>query len=376
MGLDGDGQAAARHSSSLEGIQILRAAAALLVVLSHTLLESLAAVAPPKSPAWLTAFGSVGVDIFFVISGFIMFYVSFPAHRPNVAPAAFLLKRLTRIYPFYWFCVALTFGFWSLGLVPSIQPDRSILIRSVLLFPSNYFVIGVAWTLVYEMYFYLIFAATLYFSRPLVSLYGTSITILVLYALSNWAPDPVLRAFLGNPIAIEFCFGLFLAYLFREWPNFASAARLLWIPGLALLVAAPMIAPYASTHFPPSPARVLWGIPAFLIVASFLSLKTNGTPLRRHMVLLGDASYAIYLTHPLTLISYAWLLKGSLTNFPQWPVIPFFVVLCAGFGVLIHVFVERQLIKAVRGLFRWLGTSPMRGSPQPLERPEELQTLK
>jgi exopolysaccharide production protein ExoZ len=245
-----------------------------------------------------------------------------------------------------------------------------------MLFPSNYFVIGVAWTLVYEMYFYLIFATTLCFSRPLVSLYGTSAIVLLLYALSNWAPDPALRTFLGNPIAVEFCFGLFLAYLFRERPNFGSAARLLWIPGLVLLVAAPMIAPYASTHFPPSPARVLWGIPAFLIVASFLSLKTNGTSLRRHMVLLGDASYAIYLTHPLVLISYAWLLKGSLTNFPQWPVVPFFVALCAGFGVLIHVFVERKLIKGVRGLFRRLFTSPLRGSPQHLERPEEIEALK
>jgi peptidoglycan/LPS O-acetylase OafA/YrhL len=60
------------RTSPLEGIQVLRAVAALLVVLPHTLFESRAAVVGPKSPDWLVAFGIVGVDFFFVISGFIM----------------------------------------------------------------------------------------------------------------------------------------------------------------------------------------------------------------------------------------------------------------------------------------------------------------
>jgi peptidoglycan/LPS O-acetylase OafA/YrhL len=60
----------AKRGELLEGIQILRAVAALLVVFHHALEESLAAIAGPKSPDWLTTFGAAGVDIFFVISGF------------------------------------------------------------------------------------------------------------------------------------------------------------------------------------------------------------------------------------------------------------------------------------------------------------------
>jgi exopolysaccharide production protein ExoZ len=339
------------HPVSLDGVQVLRAIAALLVVLHHTFEESSAAIAP-RSPDWLTTFGAAGVDIFFVISGFIMFYVSFPANQPTASPASFLLKRIIRIYPFYWFCMAMTIGLWSIGLFHSLQLDADILIRSIFLLPSGHLIVGVGWTLVYEMYFYLIFATTLKFCSPLVSLFATSVTILVLYALGRFAPDATLRDFLGNAIAIEFCFGLILAYLFRRWARLASAARLLWIPGFALLVIAPLIVSHANTNGLPSPARVLaWGIPAFLIVLSFLSLKPNRTPLQRLMILLGDASYAIYLTHPLVMITYARLLKSRFANLPQWPVIPIVVVLSASFGLFIHIFIERRLMASARGLF-------------------------
>jgi peptidoglycan/LPS O-acetylase OafA/YrhL len=105
-------------------------------------------------------------------------------------------------------------------------------------------------------------------------------------------------------------------------------------------------------HWTSHPTRVLaWGIPAFLIVLSFLSLNPNRTPLQRLMVLLGDASYAIYLTHPLVMITYARLLKGGLANVPQWPIIPIVVLLSASLGLLVHVFVERRLLASARGLF-------------------------
>lgn len=347
----------ASRTVSLEGIQILRAIAALLVVLHHSLEESLAAIGPHRSPDWLTTFGAAGVDIFFVISGFIMFYVSFPAGQPVVSPLSFLLKRTTRIYPFYWFCVALVLCFWSIGFFHSLQLDANVLVRSIFLFPSEHLVVGVAWTLVYEMYFYLIFAATLKFCRPLISLFGASAAILILYVFHSFVPGAALRNFLGNAIAVEFCFGLFLAYLFQQTPRIAASARLIWVPGFALLLIAPMIVPHPDTNGLPSPMRVLaWGVPAFLIVLSFLSLSPDRSPFQRLMVLLGDASYAIYLTHPLVMITYARLLKGSLTNLPQWPIIPIVVLLSASFGVLIHIFVERRLISSTRDLFgRHLG---------------------
>ena len=139
---------------------------------------------------------------------------------------------------------------------------------------------------------------------------------------------------------------------------------------MSCYAAAALAGPYASTQSPPSSARVLqWGIPALLIVASFLSLKPNSTFLQRHIVLLGDASYAIYLT-PLghDLLRLAPQRRPDAP--PTRPIIPIVVVLCAGFGVLIHVFVERGLIEGVRGLFSRQLASPLGASPIPSEIPE------
>ncbi|SFK66861.1 acyltransferase family protein [Methylocapsa palsarum] len=373
----------AQSRNSLEGIQVLRAAAALLVVLLHTLAAARTANARLTIPDWLAQFGAIGVDIFFVISGFIMFRVSFPAGRPALAPASFLRKRLTRIYPVYWFVMALMLELWSLGLLPLAHlnaemidaENQRMLIRSIFLLPTNYFVMAIAWTLVYEMYFYFIFGATLYFSNPLVSLLGASATIMILYAAHGWVPDPALSDFLRNPIAIEFCFGLLMGYLAMRWPRLAFAAKPLWIPAAALLAIAAFAQPYASAIHPPSLSRVLqWGVPSFLLVASFLSMKSDSGPLRRQMILLGDASYAIYLTHPIAMIYYAKLLQGNVSSLPQWPIVPLIIVLSAGFGVVIHVVVERRLMSGVRGLFGGRIASSLARPPLSPEIAQELES--
>jgi hypothetical protein len=70
--------------------------------------QARASTVPPTSPNWLTTFGASGVDIFFVISGFIMIHASFPRGRASLSPVAFATRRILRIYPFYWFCLFAT----------------------------------------------------------------------------------------------------------------------------------------------------------------------------------------------------------------------------------------------------------------------------
>lgn len=355
----------------LGGIQILRAVAALLVVFHHALEESLAANTGPKSPDWLTTFGASGVDIFFVISGFIMFYVSFPHNEQPIAPSRFLLKRVLRIYPLYWFCIALVLGLWEVGLFKSLLVNISTLERSIFLLPSTTMIIGIAWTMVYEMYFYLIFAVTLIFANSKVSLYGTGAAILTFYALGQFAPDEALRDFLENPIALEFCFGLLLGSVFTQVARLPDIIRLLWIPGFAFLAAAPLIVYHPTTANLPGFARVwAWGLPAFMIVLSFLKLDLSRSRLQKFMVPLGDASYALYLTHPFVMITYARLLKGSLADLPQWPVVPVVVALSAGLGLATYILVERKLMAITRHLFsRQLSSPRNQGVPAPATTP-------
>src|SRR5438876_1283510 len=176
----------AKRGELLEGIQILRAVAALLVVFHHALEESRAAIPGPKSPDWLTTFGAAGVDIFFVISGFIMLYVSFPAGGPPASPQSFLFSRITRIYPLYWICLATIIALKSVVRSSSLPGDPNVFLGSILLLPGDYMILGPAWTLVYEMYFYIIFAATLIFGKPLISLVATIVAILILYTLADF----------------------------------------------------------------------------------------------------------------------------------------------------------------------------------------------
>lgn len=81
----------------LVGIQILRGIAASLVVLHHSLEEAGASAVPPTSSDWLTTFGASGVDIFFVISGFIMLHTSYRSGRAPVRSTDFMVRRISRI---------------------------------------------------------------------------------------------------------------------------------------------------------------------------------------------------------------------------------------------------------------------------------------
>jgi exopolysaccharide production protein ExoZ len=132
-----------RDKIELFGIQIMRGNAASLVVLHHSLEESLASPIPPQSPDWLTTVGASGVDIFFVISGFIILHTSFPSDKPSLSPMEFVKRRLSRIYPFYWFCLIVTLSLWSAGLYRKLDPTLWTVVRAFLLLPTDYPIIGV-----------------------------------------------------------------------------------------------------------------------------------------------------------------------------------------------------------------------------------------
>jgi peptidoglycan/LPS O-acetylase OafA/YrhL len=273
--------------------------------------------------------------------------VSFPAEGAPLSPVSFLARRAARIYPFYWACLMLAILFCVTGLQWTPPPTAATTLQSALLVPGDNFIIGVAWTLVYEMYFYAIFSLTLWWRSPFLSVLGATFAIAALHALAAFMPREALRHFLGNSIAFEFCFGLLLAYLFRHWPGKLGHARHLWILGLFLLAVAPAIVPHRNTMELPDPARVMdWGLPALLVVASLLTMRVGrfSAPL----LLVGDGSYAIYLTHPFLMESYKKLMAGPLGLLPQWPIIPLVVALSLGSGLLAHRLVERPLLRLTR----------------------------
>jgi peptidoglycan/LPS O-acetylase OafA/YrhL len=210
--------------------------------------------------------------------------------------------------------------------------------------------INVTWTLVYEIYFYLIFAATLPLRSDAATLVLSTCVIVAGYLCGNLLPTGSTRTFFLNPIALEFCFGLAIAFALSR----AHSLRLpAWIaiPAAAALVAAPLYTFHADTGGIPGIARlVVWGLPATLIVASFTGIQGDTGIASSIAETLGDASYSIYLAHPFVMIAYARILKSvpGVADLNQLPIVPFVVLVAIALGVAGHKCVESPLLRALK----------------------------
>jgi exopolysaccharide production protein ExoZ len=365
------------------GIQLLRGLAATLVVFHHSLEESLA-ISANIAPDWFIRIGASGVDIFFVISGFIIYSVTYgrDPRNPETAPG-FLLKRFIRIFPLYWICLLATIALWSSGyFYRSLHLDGYTLASSLFLLPSKKMIVGVAWTLVYEMYFYYLFSITLYLRNARLSVFVTTAFICIGLLISNLLPDGVLKHFLSDPIALEFCFGIILAYFIHSKILSQVWLRYMLVPGLVLMAAGAAFAENkGSTAGIVSNIRYLaWGLPALLVAVSFIKMRFDRSLLTRTLVPVGDASYAIYLTHPTMMIIFATLIRLHLTKPIAYPIFyPLvFTLISIVFGLLAHYFLERPMLNWLRTHLRSkpaeVSTSAG-GKPLGLESPGESELV-
>jgi len=339
------------------GIQILRGLAAALVVFHHSLEESLA-ISAKTAPEWITRLGACGVDLFFVISGFIIYSVTYGRDPENPENAlCFLLKRFIRIFPLYWICLLATIALWSSGyFYRSLHIDAYTLASSAFLLPSKRMIIGVAWTLVYEMYFYYLFSITLYLRNARIAVLGTTAFICIGLLISNLLPEGVLKHFLANPITLEFCLGVILSYFIHSKALGQVWLRYMWLPGLIFMAAG---AAYAenegSTAGIVSNIRYLaWGLPALLVAVSFIKMRFDRSLLTRILVPVGDASYAIYLTHPTMMIIFATLIRFHLAKPIAYPMFYplLFTVISIVFGLHVHYLLERPMLNWLRSCLR------------------------
>jgi exopolysaccharide production protein ExoZ len=277
-------------------IQYLRAVAALMVFAFH------AAFRGGKAESFFI--GAVGVDIFFVISGFVMWTVA-QAGPPSLR--AFVGHRLGRIVPLYW---GVTLFYVFIGLVhPSLYPwpvlDFGEVVRSLLFIP--YYaqngeldpVVAPGWTLNIEMFFYAVFAlgvlVPLRWRLAYLAVVLGLVALLGILATSH--PAPWVGAY-GNQVVLEFLAGAAIGALSTRG----------WIPGprvgLALVASAvAALGVMQVTHFAPPHLRLpVWGSPAAAMVLGGLAIERSGRLFHSRLLLaLGDASYSIYLLHTLLL---------------------------------------------------------------------------
>jgi exopolysaccharide production protein ExoZ len=276
-----------RSAVQLPSIQVLRAAAALSVLAAH--LPALS----PDLPRF--AAGEAGVDLFFVVSGFVMVIAS--GQHKSEGPARFLLRRLIRIVPLYWIVTTLYVASSVLTPLPHKAYDVPYILASYLYIPwrspDGYVepVVGQGWTLNYEMAFYLLFATTLLLPRRIGLLAaGTALTALVTLGACLELPVPL--KFWTSNILLEFAVGIGIGAAFEAQLRLRPVWRVAAVSGGVAAILA-----IGLTVGQPDWRGVVWGLPAGLIVAGAALGPWPVFIGQRVLLAIGDASYAIYLLH-------------------------------------------------------------------------------
>lgn len=335
----------------LLSLQILRAVAALLVLALHVQYEVVQRLGFAAAPS--LHFGSAGVDIFFVVSGFIMVWSTRGTAGQPGAARGFMARRLVRIVPLYWLMTTvLLVGMlaWPPPQFPGVDPLHLVASYLFVPWPNPGYAgehapfYGLGWTLNHEMFFYLVFAACLGFAQQT----GVRLVagLLAAFALfGQLIPDlPYPVQIWSRPIILEFVAGALIAQLKLRGTGLSVPVRLgLIAVGCALLVGTEWL------DFDMARERrwLLWGVPAALIMAGAVlgpEPPIHGL-LARLLVLLGDASYSIYLVHFLVL-SFSRRLLTRLLDVQA--IGAFGYALCAaalalGVSVAVHLLVERPI---------------------------------
>ena len=330
-------------SRNLVGVQALRGLAAMLVVVCH----ATQMIHWRMGAGEVLVFGGAGVDLFFPISGFVMTVTTYPYWGQARRAGKFMLRRLVRIVPLYWAATLLKvlalLAFPAMSSNPTLDPWH--VVASFLFIPAwdadhrAHPILVVGWTLHYEMLFYAMFALALWLRvRP--AIWAGA----VLAALSFLPLQEVIGAVgtLASPILLEFIVGMGIGWAYMAGRTLPRAMAP-WCLAAAC-IAVPLTHPMGEYAFLWRP--LVWGVPGALALAAMISLegvmreRLSGWPER-----LGDASYAIYLTHGFVLPPLGAVMSKFHLTTGAWPIVAL-VLSClasAWLGMLVYRYAERPL---------------------------------
>lgn len=322
----------------LSSIEAARGIAALMVVFYHAArhLKADFGVLPWNG---IFKFGHAGVDFFFVLSGFIIFFV----HQPDIGrPSrlfAYFERRFTRIYPLFW--VSLVIGLALAGLSSTkVFPGGLTIIQHATLLPFHDDV-GVAWTLQHEILFYLIFAMAMLHRAIGIAVFAVwFVFILTCWATGHTYENSLLFARLASTFNLEFFFGILAAYIVKTHPlkrgYLLLAAGIVIFAGFAFAEDIGVFNGYADS------AKIAYGFSSLLIVIGLASANLTGRlAAPSTLAQLGTASYSIYLLHlPCIGVMYKLFgVAGMLTVIP----LGLLYLLLSGGAIVICVIISRTV---------------------------------
>lgn len=355
-------------SNKLNSLQICRGIAACLVVLYH-FSESSKYFLGHRPLESFFMFGHAGVSFFFVLSGFIIYYI----HQKDIgnvkAIPTYLIKRLIRIYPFYWpVLIAVTVGYLMFGTHPGGFDVASInfdyFVRSLLLISyAKHPIVVIAWTLVHEIFFYFIFSFLLLSKRigALIFLIWGFFIVFSNFFHVNYVSSFI--AFLASYYNLEFLMGCLSAWIFYKYPNKIKIPFFIFMMGVFLFLMNGINEVYHNQllffhlgRMSDAFKDLTFGFASFLIILGVVKLEqTRSLHFPTLFLLIGNASYSIYLIHNYVLgILFRGFSKIVLKFPSSLHMLVIDAMLMLGFlvsvlvGVLYYHFYEKSVLKYLR----------------------------
>jgi exopolysaccharide production protein ExoZ len=311
------------RSSALNSIQLLRAVAVLAVLAHHA----------GMGECW-----QFGVDLFFVISGFIIVYSSERFYGTN--GWEFFKHRAIRVVPLYWVATLILIVHVAISYDSLQSANLSAELVAASLFfipwsaPSGLIapVHAVGWSLNYEFLFYTLFAIALWLSRARAVAAVTAFLFLAV-AANAAHPLPLPLGYWFRPIILEFAAGMALALAFRAGVTLTLQGR------LALTVCASIT--FVTLSALDAPRALAWGVPSMILVSA--AVLGKDIPRVRFLAIVGDASYSIYLFH---IYIFAAVHKAILVSFPASEILSV-LASCIG-GILIYRLAEYPITRFLK----------------------------
>lgn len=337
-----------RQSSKFGWIEIGRGVAAAVVVLHHAgSIMSLPRFYGEHPLGGLFENFNVGVDFFFVLSGFIIAWVHWSDLGYRETIGSYVRKRFLRIFPPYWGVLfpltVLYMAFPNAGSPGQHDPVNIVL--SIFLLPyTSQPVLGVAWTLTHEIFFYAVFAAIILFGRKGLAILPVWAAAIVVANLSGPLDYP--SSFFLSPFNLEFIMGVGAAYLLRH--HTIPAPRLLAASGAAVFLA--LMAFATNIQDNNLVGRLAFGIPCLLFVLGVVEVERH-RPLKlpRALAFFGTSSYSVYLVHPVALSFLAQIaIRVTGPDAPLVLVAIVLVVFATAAGMVYNVTVEPLLMRMAR----------------------------
>lgn len=341
----------AGSSTHFDSLQALRGIAALAVLVFHLRAVEAKYIPGESLLGPVAAHADAGVDLFFVISGFVMAHVGRGRFAGFPAASVFLMKRAWRVLPLYWLFTTLTVVLMMAfpAVVNSSYPDQSI-IRSYLLIPHTQLpVLAVGWTLIHEAYFYIVFAVAMAIiaERALTVCLIGWVGVIAYAHIDGYQEVTPLRQLLISPLTFEFIVGVLAGLHWRRLPRKLAFAMM--IAGIALYLTAAVGFADPSISAPDPWIRMAtFGTASVLLVLGWVMRESSGERSAPSLLIaLGNSSYSLYLSH-VFVISAVGRVWASVVPGQSWVHHSLFVIVATASaciaGHLIHRWIELPLL--------------------------------